>query len=137
MDIKLSHTFLPVEDPEESVKFYRDVVGLEVRMDVGSGKMRWVTVGSPAQPEVDIVLNPPYANPNMSAEDNSAVADLMAKGLYASVVFWTDDLDATFERIEGTGADVLQEPTDQPYGVRDCAFRDPAGNTVRFTQTKS
>jgi catechol 2,3-dioxygenase-like lactoylglutathione lyase family enzyme len=136
MNIRLSHTFLPVEDPDESVAFYRDLLGLEVRNDVGQGKIRWITVGSPAQPDVDIVLSPPSANPNMSPGDQAAVADLMAKGIYASVVFWTDDCDATFDRLQAAGADVLQEPTDQPYGVRDCAFRDPAGNHVRFNQAK-
>jgi predicted enzyme related to lactoylglutathione lyase len=136
MDIKLSHTFLAVDDHDKAVEFYRDVLGLEVRNDVNYGKMRWVTIGSPSQPEVDIVLEPPAVNPNMSREDRSAVADLMAKGVYGRIVFWTDNCDATFERVEATGADVVQEPTDQPYGVRDCAFRDPAGNEVRFTQAK-
>jgi catechol 2,3-dioxygenase-like lactoylglutathione lyase family enzyme len=136
MDIKLSHTFLAVDDPDKAVEFYRDLLGLEVRNDVAYGKMRWVTIGSPSQPEVDIVLEPPTANPNMSAEDRSAVADLMAKGVYGRIVFWTDSCDATFERLEAAGADVVQEPTDQQYGVRDCAFRDPAGNEVRFNQAK-
>lgn len=135
-NIKLSHTFLAVDDPDKAVEFYRDVLGLEVRNDVGYEKMRWITVGSPSQPEVDIVLEPPYANPNMSPEDKTAVADLMAKGLYGAVVFWTDNCDATFDRIAAAGGDVLQEPTDQPYGVRDCAFRDPAGNHIRFSQAK-
>jgi predicted enzyme related to lactoylglutathione lyase len=134
MDIKLSHTFLAVDDPDKAVEFYRDVLGLEIRDDVRYGKMRWVTIGSPSQPEVDIVLEPPAVNPNMSAEDRSAVADLMAKGVYGRIVFWTDSCDATFERVNAAGADVVQEPTDQPYGVRDCAFRDPAGNEVRFNQ---
>jgi predicted enzyme related to lactoylglutathione lyase len=137
MDIKLSHTFLAVDDHDKAVEFYRDVLGLEVRNDVGYEKMRWVTIGAPSQPEVDIVLHPPAANPNMSPEDRDAVADLMAKGVYGSVVFWTDDCDATFDRVSAAGADVVQEPIDQPYGVRDCAFRDPAGNQVRFTQSKS
>ncbi|HXL90900.1 MAG TPA: VOC family protein [Streptosporangiaceae bacterium] len=134
MDIKLSHTFLAVDDPDKAVEFYRDVLGLEIRDDVRYGKMRWVTIGSPSQPEVDIVLEPPAVNPNMSAEDRSAVADLMAKGVYGRIVFWTDSCDATFERVNAAGADVVQEPTDQPYGVRDCAFRDPAGNEVRSNQ---
>ncbi|WP_018352332.1 VOC family protein [Longispora albida] len=137
MDIKLSHTFLPVDDPDKAVEFYRDVLGLEVRNDVGYEKMRWITVGSPTQPEVDIVLQPPAANPAMSEQDKEAIADLMAKGFYGAVVFWTDSCDATFEHVSAAGADVLQEPTDQPYGVRDCAFRDPAGNMVRFAEAKS
>ncbi|MBB5873615.1 catechol 2,3-dioxygenase-like lactoylglutathione lyase family enzyme [Allocatelliglobosispora scoriae] len=136
MDIRLSHTFLAVDDPDKSVEFYRDVLGLEVRNDVGYEKMRWITIGSPSQPEVDIVLEPPAANPNMSPQDKDAVADLMAKGLYGTVVFWTDNCDETFERVLAAGADVIQEPMDQPYGVRDCAFRDPAGNQVRFTEAK-
>jgi predicted enzyme related to lactoylglutathione lyase len=136
MEIKLSHTFLAVDDHDKAVAFYRDVLGLEVRNDVRYGKMRWVTIGSPAQPEVNIVLEPPGVNPNMSPEDRSAVADLMAKGAYGRMVFWTDDCDATFGRVSAAGADVVQEPMDQPYGVRDCAFRDPAGNEVRFTQSK-
>jgi catechol 2,3-dioxygenase-like lactoylglutathione lyase family enzyme len=136
MDIKLSHTFLAVDDHDKAIEFYRDVLGLEIRNDVGYEKMRWVTVGAPSQPEVDIVLEPPAANPSMSPDDRSAVADLMAKGVYGRIVFWTDSCDATFERLHAAGADVVQEPTDQPYGVRDCAFRDPAGNEVRFNQAK-
>jgi predicted enzyme related to lactoylglutathione lyase len=136
MDIRLSHTFLAVDDHDKAIEFYRDVLGLEVRNEVGYEKMRWVTIGSPSQPEVDIVLEPPGVNPGMSDQDRSVVADLMAKGVYGRVVFWTDDCDATFDRIQSAGADVIQEPTDQPYGVRDCAFRDPAGNEVRFTQAK-
>jgi predicted enzyme related to lactoylglutathione lyase len=136
MDIRLSHSFLATDDPDKSIAFYRDVLGLEVRNDVGYKKMRWITIGSPSQPDVAIVLEPPAANPNMSPEDRSAVADLMAKGVYGAVVFSTDDCDATFRHVSAAGADVLQEPMDQPYGVRDCAFRDPAGNVVRFNQTK-
>jgi predicted enzyme related to lactoylglutathione lyase len=137
MNIRLSHTFLPVDDHDKAIEFYRDVLGLEVRGDVGSGTMRWITVGAKSQPDVDIVLHPPAVNPNMSPEDRNAVADLMAKGVYGNVVFWTDDCDATFDHVSAAGADVIQEPIDQPYGVRDCAFRDPAGNQIRFTQTKS
>jgi predicted enzyme related to lactoylglutathione lyase len=137
MDIKLSHTFLAVDDPDKAITFYRDVLGLEVRNEVSYGTMRWITIGSPSQPEVDIVLEPPAANPNMSPEDRGAVADLMAKGVFGRMVFWTDDCDETFERVSKAGAEVLQEPTDQPYGVRDCAFRDPAGNELRFNQPKN
>ncbi len=135
-NIRLSHTFLAVDDHEAAIRFYRDLLGFEIRNDVGYEKMRWVTVGSPAQPEVDIVLEPPGVNPNMSAGDRGAQADLMAKGVYGRMVFWTDSCDATFERLEAAGADVVQEPIDQPYGVRDCAFRDPAGNEIRFNQAK-
>ena len=135
-NIRLSHTFLAVDDHDKAIEFYRDVLGFEVRNSVGQGAMRWVTIGAPSQPEVDIVLEPPAINPNMSPEDRGAVADLMAKGVYGRMVFWTDDCDATFERGLKAGADVVQEPTDQAYGVRDCAFRDPAGNEVRFNQAK-
>jgi len=135
-NIRLSHTFLSVDNHDKAVEFYRDILGLEVRNEVGYEKMRWVTVGAPSQPEVDIVLEPPAIHPNMTPEDRSTVADLMAKGVYGRVVFWTDSCDETFERVQAAGADVVQEPTDQPYGVRDCAFRDPAGNEVRFNQAK-
>ncbi|PZT71386.1 VOC family protein [Streptomyces sp. SW4] len=134
MDIKLSTCFIAVDDHDKAIAFYRDVLGLEVRNDVGFEGMRWVTVGSPAQPDVNIVLEPPAADPSTSPADKQALAELMAKGLLRGVLFSTEDCDATFERISASGAEVLQEPMDQPYGVRDCAFRDPAGNLLRFTQ---
>ncbi|MFD5447948.1 VOC family protein [Streptomyces sp. NPDC003470] len=134
MDIRLSQCFIAVDDHDEAIVFYRDVLGLEVRDDVGFEGMRWVTVGSPAQPDVNIVLEPPAADPNVSPADKRAMAELMAKGLLRGVIFATDDCDATFERISAAGGEVLQEPMDQPYGVRDCAFRDPTGNLLRFTQ---
>jgi catechol 2,3-dioxygenase-like lactoylglutathione lyase family enzyme len=135
MDINLSTCFIAVDDFDKAIAFYRDVLGLEVRMDVGYEGMRWVTVGSPDQPDVNIVLEPPLADPNASAADREAMAGLLAKGLLRGVIFSTGDVDATFERIRAAGADVLQEPIDQPYGVRDCAFRDPAGNMLRFNQS--
>ena len=134
MDIKLSTCFIAVDDHDKALAFYRDVLGLEVRNDVGFEGMRWVTVGSPSQPDVDIVLEPPLADPNASAADRQAMAELLAKGLLRGVIFSTDDCDATFERIRAAGGEVLQEPIDQPYGVRDCAFRDPSGNMLRFNQ---
>jgi predicted enzyme related to lactoylglutathione lyase len=134
MDLKLSQCFIAVDDHDRALAFYRDVLGLEVRNDVGFEGMRWVTVGSPSQPDVDIVLEPPVANPNASQADKQAIAELMAKGMMRGVIFATGDCDATFERISAAGAEVLQEPMDQPYGVRDCAFRDPSGNLLRFTQ---
>jgi predicted enzyme related to lactoylglutathione lyase len=134
MDLKLSQCFIAVDDHDRALAFYRDVLGLEVRNDVGFEGMRWVTVGSPAQPDVDIVLEPPVANPNASQADKQAIAELMAKGMMRGVIFATGDCDATFERIAAAGGAVLQEPMDQPYGVRDCAFRDPSGNLLRFTQ---
>ncbi|WP_406860639.1 VOC family protein [Streptomyces sp. HUAS MG47] len=136
MDINLSTCFITVDDHDKAIPFYRDVLGLEVRNDVGFEGMRWVTVGSPAQPDLDIVLETPVADPSASPVDRDAVTALMAKGLLRGVIFRTDDVDATFERIRTAGADVLQEPVDQPYGVRDCAFRDPAGNMIRFTQPR-
>ncbi|WP_431683255.1 VOC family protein [Kitasatospora sp. KL5] len=135
MDIMLSQCFIAVDDHDRAIAFYRDVLGLEVRNDVGFEGMRWVTVGAPSQPEVNIVLEPPLADPNASAADRQAMAELMAKGMLRGVIFGTDDCDATFERISAAGGEVLQEPMDQPYGVRDCAFRDPSGNMLRFTQT--
>ena len=135
MDIKLSSCFIAVDDHDKALGFYRDVLGLEVRNDVGYEGMRWVTVGPPSQPGVNIVLEPPLADPNASAADKEAMAELLAKGLLRGVIFETDDVDAAFERIRAGGGEVLQEPIDQPYGVRDCAFRDPAGNMLRFNQS--
>jgi catechol 2,3-dioxygenase-like lactoylglutathione lyase family enzyme len=134
MTINLSTCFIAVDDFDKAIAFYRDVLGLEVRLDVGYEGMRWVTVGSPDQPDVNIVLEPPLADPNAASADKEAMAALLAKGFLRGVIFSTDDVDATFERVRAAGADVLQEPIDQPYGVRDCAFRDPAGNMLRFNQ---
>ena len=136
MDITLSQCFIPVADFDQALPFYRDVLGLEVRNDVGFEGMRWVTVGSPSQPDVDVVLEPPLADPHASAADRQAMAELLAKGLLRGVIFRTDDVDATFERIRAAGGEVLQEPMDQPYGVRDCAFRDPSGNMLRFSRPR-
>ncbi|QHF98554.1 lyase [Streptomyces sp. NHF165] len=134
MNIKVSTCFIAVDDHDKALAFYRDVLGLEVRNDVAYEGMRWVTLGAPAQPEVSIVLEPPLADPNASPADRQAMAELLAKGLLRAVLFDTDDCDATFERLRAAGGEVLQEPVDQPYGVRDCAFRDPAGNMLRFIQ---
>ncbi|MGV9450452.1 VOC family protein [Streptomyces sp. NPDC003635] len=134
MDIKLKNCFLAVDDHDKAIAFYRDVLGMEVRNDVGFEGMRWVTVGSPAQPDVDIVLEPPGADPNISPADREAMAGLLAKGVLHGVNFTTDDCDALFARVREAGADVIQEPMDQPYGMRDCAFRDPAGNMLRFME---
>ena len=134
MDITLSQCFIAVDDHDRALAFYRDVLGLEVRNDVRFEGMRWVTVGSPSQPDVEIVLEPPLAHPNASPGDKELMAELLAKGLLRGVIFRTDDCDATFEHIRAAGGEVLQEPIDQPYGVRDCAFRDPAGNLLRFSQ---
>ena len=134
MDIELSHCFIAVDDHDKALGFYRDILGMEVRNDVEFEGMRWVTVGSPLQPDVEIVLEPPVADPNASAADKEAAAELLAKGLLRGVNFKTDDCDATFEHIRAAGGEVLQEPMDMPYGVRDCAFRDPSGNMLRFGQ---
>ncbi|MFG3015496.1 VOC family protein [Streptomyces cinerochromogenes] len=134
MDVKLAQCFLAVDDHDKAVAFYRDVLGLEVRNDVGFEGMRWVTMGSPLQPDVEIVLEPPDASPDASPSDKQALNELLAKGLLRGVIFTTPDCDALYERVRESGADVLQEPTDQPYGVRDCAFRDPAGNQLRFLE---
>ncbi|MFJ1971908.1 VOC family protein [Streptomyces sp. NPDC087903] len=134
MDIKLRQCFIAVDDHDKAITFYRDVLGMEVRNDVGFEGMRWVTVGSPLQPDVEIVLEPPAANPDASPADREAMAQLLAKGMLRGVNFTTADCDALYARVQESGADVLQEPMDQPYGVRDCAFRDPAGNMLRFME---
>ncbi|HWJ85953.1 MULTISPECIES: VOC family protein [Micrococcales] len=134
MDITLQQCFIAVHDHDLALAFYRDVLGLEVRNDVRFEGMRWLSVGPPSQPDVTIVLEPPLADPGASDADKQAMAELLAKGLLRGVIFQTDDVDATFEHIRAAGGEVLQEPIDQPYGVRDCAFRDPSGNMLRFNQ---
>jgi catechol 2,3-dioxygenase-like lactoylglutathione lyase family enzyme len=134
MDLTIHYTFLPHTDPEASLAFYRDTLGFEVRNDVGYGDMRWITVGPAGQPTTSIVLNPPAADPGLTDDERHTIAELMAKGSFGSVVLATDDVDSAFAAVEASGAEVAQEPTDQPYGVRDCAFRDPAGNMVRIQQ---
>ncbi|MER5385756.1 VOC family protein [Streptomyces sp. NBC_00647] len=134
MDLKLSQCFISVDDHDKALAFYRDVLGLEVRGDVGFEGMRWVTVGSPLQPDVEIVLEPPAADPDASPADKQAMAELLAKGMLRGVIFSTTDCDELFERVRSSGAEVIQEPMDQPYGLRDCAFRDPAGNLLRFAE---
>jgi catechol 2,3-dioxygenase-like lactoylglutathione lyase family enzyme len=136
MEIKVSTCFIAVDDHEKALAFYRDVLGLEVRADVKFEQMRWVTLGSPVQPDMSIVLEPPAADPNASPADRKAIAELLAKGMMRGVIFTSDDVDATFERIRAAGAEVIQEPIDQAYGVRDCAFRDPSGTLLRFNQKK-
>ncbi|WP_229070403.1 VOC family protein [Actinoplanes sp. DH11] len=136
MTFKVAQTFIATDDHDKALAFYRDALGLQVRNDVGFEGMRWITLGSPDQPDVDIVLEPPLTDPNASPADRDTMAELLAKGLLRSVIFTTDDVDGTFEKIRAAGGEVLQEPIDQPYGVRDCAFRDPAGNMVRINQKK-
>ena len=136
MDITIHNSFLPHDDPEESLAFYRDVLGFEVRLDVGGGKMRWITVGPPQQPGTSIVLHPPAADPGITDDERRTIAEMMAKGTYAIVVLATTDLDATFDKLQASTAEIVQEPTDQPYGVRDCAVRDPAGTMIRIQELR-
>jgi predicted enzyme related to lactoylglutathione lyase len=134
MDITIHTSVLPHEDPEESLAFWRDVLGFEVRSDVGAGKMRWITVGPTDQPDTCILLAPPAVDPGITDDERRTVAEMMAKGTYGWIMLATTDLDGTFERIQAGNAEVVQEPTEQPYGIRDCAFRDPAGNLVRIQE---
>ena len=134
MDITINASFLPHTDPEASLAFYRDALGFEVRKDVGYQDMRWITVGPVGRPDTNIVLTPPAADPGVTDEERRVIAEMMAKGTFASIMLATTDLDALFERVQASGAEVMQEPTDQPWGVRDCAFRDPAGCTVRIQE---
>ena len=134
MNINICYAFLPYTDGEAALGFYRDLLGFEVRQDVGYQGMRWITVGPPGQPETSIVLHPPAADPGITEDERRVILDLIAKGAFTAITLATDDLDGLFERLESAGADVVQEPTDQDYGVRDCAFRDPAGNLVRINQ---
>ena len=136
MNITIHASFLPHNDPDAALAFYRDALGFEVRGDVGRGTMRWITVGPAGQPQTSIVLHPPGADPGITEDERRTIAEMMAKGTYATVILATPDIDATFDRIQATGAEVVQEPTDQPYGVRDCAFRDPAGNHVRINERR-
>ena len=134
MDINIHASFLPHNDPDAALAFYRDTLGFEVRNDVGYGGMRWITVGPADQPGTSIVLEPPAADPGVTDEERRTIDEMMAKGTYARILLATQDVNATFERLQASGAEVVQEPTEQAYGVRDCAFRDPAGNLIRIQQ---
>lgn len=134
MNITINASFLPHTDAEASLAFYRDVLGFEVRKDVGYEQMRWITVGPVDQPDTAIVLTPAAAVPGITDAERTTILELMAKGSYGGIVLATPDVDAAYAEIESRGADVVQEPIDQPYGIRDCAFRDPAGNMVRLQQ---
>ena len=136
MDVTIHSSFLPHDDPDAALAFYRDTLGFEVRSDVGYQGLRWITVGPPGQPGTSIVLYPPQATPGLTDDERRTIAEMMAKGTFASILLATADLDGTFERVQGRGAEVVQEPTEQPYGVRDCAFRDPAGNMVRIQEQR-
>jgi uncharacterized glyoxalase superfamily protein PhnB len=134
MTITIHQTLLPHEDPDASLAFYRDTLGFEVRNDVEYGGLHWITVGPPDQPDTSIVLYPPAATPGITEDERRTIGEMMAKGTYASINLATTDLDDTFERLQAGDAEVVQEPTEQPYGIRDCAFRDPAGTLVRIQQ---
>ena len=136
MELTIHAAFLPHSDPEESLAFYRDTLGFEVRNDVGKGTMRWITVGPRGQPATSIVLHPPSAYPGITDEERRTISEMMAKGTYGILILATPDLDGTFERLQAGDAEVVQEPTDQPYGVRDCALRDPAGNLIRINEVR-
>lgn len=136
MTITIHESMLPHTDPEASLAFYRDVLGFEVRNDVGYEGMRWITVGPADQPSTAVVLYPPSATPGLTTQEQTLIAEMMAKGTYASLNLAATDVDATFDQLQASGAEVVQEPTDQPYGLRDCAFRDPAGNLLRIQQRK-
>jgi len=136
MDITIHYAFLPHTDPDASLAFYRDTLGFEVRNDIGYEGMRWITVGPANQPGTSIVLQPPAADPSITDDERRTILELIAKGSYAAITLATDDLDGTFERLQASGAEVVQEPTEQPYGVRDCAFRDPAGNLIRINELR-
>jgi catechol 2,3-dioxygenase-like lactoylglutathione lyase family enzyme len=136
MDTTIHSAFLPHNDPEASLAFYRDTLGFEVRKDVGYGGLHWITVGPADQPGVSIVLYPPGADPGITDDERRTILEMMAKGTYAIITLATHDLDGTFERLQASGAEVVQEPIEQPYGVRDCAIRDPAGNLIRIQQLR-
>ena len=136
MDISIHTTVLPHDDPDASLAFYRDVLGFEVRKDVGNGKMRWITVGPAGQPDVSLLLSPPAVDPGITDTERRTIAEMMAKGTYGWLLLATKDLDGTFEKVRAGNAEIVQEPTEQPYGIRDCAFRDPAGNQIRIQELR-
>jgi uncharacterized glyoxalase superfamily protein PhnB len=136
MDITIHASLLPHEDPDATLAFYRDALGFDVRNDVEYGGMHWITVGPADQPSTSIVLYPPAASPGVTDDERRTIAEMMAKGTYASINLATADLDSAFERLQASDAEVVQEPTEQPYGVRDCAFRDPAGNLIRIQELR-
>ncbi|MEE1817856.1 VOC family protein [Streptomyces sp. SP18ES09] len=136
MDISIHTTALPHDDPDASLAFYRDALGFEVRSDVGQGRMRWITVGPAGQPGTSILLAPPAADPGITEDERRTITEMMAKGTYGWILLATKNLDATFEKVRSADAEVVQEPTDQPYGIRDCAFRDPAGNLIRIQEVR-
>jgi len=136
MDITIHASFLPQDDPDAALAFYRDILGFEVRNDVGYGGLRWITVGPVGQPGTSIVLHPPGVDPGITDDERRIITEMMAKGTYGGLLLATKDLDGSFERLQASDADIVQEPTEQPYGLRDCAVRDPAGNLIRIQQLR-
>jgi catechol 2,3-dioxygenase-like lactoylglutathione lyase family enzyme len=136
MDITIQASFLPHNDPDAALAFYRDTLGFEVRNDVGYAGMRWITVGPAGQPGTSIVLHPPAVDPGITDDERRTITEMMAKGSYATILFATADLDGAFARLQASNAEIVQEPTEQPYGVRDCAIRDPAGNLIRISELR-
>ncbi|MGW8064866.1 VOC family protein [Streptomyces ziwulingensis] len=136
MDITLHTSVLPHDDPEAALTFYRDVLGFEVRKDVGDGRMRWITVGPAGQPGTSLLLAPPAVDPGITEDERRTITEMMAKGTYGWILLATKDLDGTFARVRAGNAEIVQEPTEQPYGIRDCAFRDPAGNQIRIQEVR-
>ena len=136
MDITIHSASLPHDDPDASQAFYRATLGFEVRNDVGKGAMRWITVGPADQPGTSIVLHPPADDPGITDDERRTITEMMAKGTYAIITLATKDLDGTFDRLQASDAEVVQEPTEQPYGIRDCAFRDPAGHLIRISEVR-
>ncbi|WP_326782978.1 VOC family protein [Streptomyces sp. NBC_00151] len=136
MDITIHTASLPHDDPDASLAFYRDVLGFEVRSDAGQGRMRWITVGPAGQPGTSILLTPPAADPGITEDERRMITEMMAKGTYGWILLATPDVDAAFEKVQAGDTEVVQEPTEQPYGIRDCAFRDPAGNLVRIQELR-
>jgi uncharacterized glyoxalase superfamily protein PhnB len=137
MNITIYQAMFPHDDPDASLAFYRDTLGFEVRNDVEYGGMHWITVVPPSQPGTSIVLYPPQATPGVTDEERQTIAEMMAKGTFASINLATTDIDGTFERLQAGDAEVVQEPIDQPYGIRDCSFRDPAGNPIRIQEVRN
>jgi uncharacterized glyoxalase superfamily protein PhnB len=136
MDISIYQTYLPQDDPDAAIGFYRDALGFEIRMDVEQGGMHWITVGPANQPDTSIVLTPPAVDPGITDDERRTITEMMAKGTYAGINLATRDLDGTFEQLQSRDVDIVQEPTDQPWGVRDCAVRDPAGNLIRIQERR-
>jgi catechol 2,3-dioxygenase-like lactoylglutathione lyase family enzyme len=136
MDVTIHSSFLPHDDPDASLAFFRDTLGFEVRLDVGYDGMRWITVGPPGQPDTAIVLHPPTAAPGLTDDEQRTILELMAKGSFFGVNLATEDLDGTFAQLAAGDTEIVQEPTEQPYGVRDCAVRDPAGNLIRIQELR-